>query len=54
MKKCIICHTNKPTIPDRNKYPSKRKEICSECHTARLQNDFIDVLEIERKRRERV
>jgi len=51
--KCIICGENEATIPDRNEGPwGKRKKVCKECHTNRLRNDFIGILEIERKRRQ--
>lgn len=51
MMKCIVCHTNEATIPDRNNPMSSRKKICSICHSNRLKNDFIDILIIEKKRR---
>ena len=52
MAKCIICHEREATIKDRNEAPwGKRKRLCSECHVNRLKNDFVDILEIERKKR---
>lgn len=53
MSKCIICHTNEATIPDRNNPMSSRKKICSICHSNRLKNDLIDVMIIEKRRIER-
>jgi hypothetical protein len=52
MPKCIICGKNEATIPDRNTPWSNRKKICSDCHANRLRNDFIDILEIEKRRRQ--
>ena len=53
MPKCIICNINEATIPDRNEPWSNRKKVCQKCHSERLKNDFVDILEIERRRRER-
>jgi hypothetical protein len=52
MTKCIICNVNEATIPDRNEPWSNRKKVCQKCHSERLKNDFVDILEIERRRRE--
>jgi hypothetical protein len=52
MSKCIICHTNEATIPDRNTM-SSRKKICPECHSNRLKNDLIDIMIIEKRRMEK-
>ena len=52
--KCIICGEKEATVPDRNEYPSKRKKLCIDCHSNRLKNDFVDILLIERKRRQRM
>ena len=51
--KCIICRETEATVRNRNKPWSRRKVLCSDCHSNRLKNDFIDILEIERKRREK-
>lgn len=52
MGKCIICGEREATVPDRNQMPTKRKSLCGECHGNRLKNDFVNILLIEKKRRE--
>lgn len=42
-KLCIICGKNEATIPDRNNFPSRKKEICENCHLERLRNDMIAI-----------
>ena len=51
---CKICRKNKATVPDRNyqNIGRLRLEVCGSCHADRLKNDLIDILLIERKRRE--
>lgn len=51
MAKCIICGEKQATVRDRNEPWSRRKKLCVDCHVNRLKNDFIDILEIEKKRR---
>ena len=51
-KLCKICHKNPAVIPDRNKFPARRNEICIDCHSKRLKEDFLHILDIERKRNE--
>jgi hypothetical protein len=53
MSKCIICGKNEATIPDRNTPWSRKNKICKECHSDRLKHDFIFVLEVEKRKRER-
>ena len=51
--KCIVCNDKEATVPDRNEGCfAKRKKVCSDCHANRLKNDFINILLVERKRRE--
>lgn len=40
--KCIICKKGEAVVPDRNKTQNfkAKKEICSQCHGKRLQEDF--------------
>lgn len=54
--KCIVCGERPATVPDRNTGGIGRRinKVCSECHANRLKNDFVDILLIERKRRERL
>ena len=47
--KCIICHTNKGEVRDRNTPTDKRKKICGNCHSKRLQNDFKIILNPPKK-----
>lgn len=48
---CVICKERKATVPDRNEAPfGKRKKLCEICHAERLKNDFINILETERKK----
>lgn len=49
MKVCKICRINKATIPDREETGKPIKEICKECHTARLRNDLKNIYNIYNK-----
>ena len=52
--KCIVCGEREATVFDRNEGCfAKKKKVCLECHSNRLKNDFLDILIIEKKRRER-
>lgn len=52
--KCIICHEKEATVIDRNDYPfAKKKKLCADCHTERLQNDMIDILIVEKNSRQK-
>jgi hypothetical protein len=49
---CIVCGDKEATVPDRNEGCfAKRPKLCNDCHAIRLRNDFITILEIEKKRR---
>lgn len=53
VKLCKLCRKNPAEVPDRERYRGVwRKEVCRECHAARLAGDFAEVLEVERARRE--
>lgn len=47
---CNVCHERVATIPDREIFGKPIPRVCSECHANRLKNDFIGILEVERKR----
>jgi len=55
MSLCKICRKNKATVPDRNhgNIGRLRFEVCGQCHADRLRNDLIDIMIVERRRRER-
>ncbi len=48
--KCIICHKKLATVPDRNNFPSRRKKLCSDCHSKRLANDIVNVIAIKKRK----
>lgn len=47
MKKCCLCKDRPASVPDRNRWSGGRfvKQICTECHAARLRSDLIKVVE---------
>jgi len=51
MKKCYLCHDRPAAVPDRNRWSGGRfvKQICTECHAARLRGDLIKVVEVHNK-----
>ncbi|KKL08605.1 hypothetical protein LCGC14_2574220 [marine sediment metagenome] len=44
MGKCILCHINKATVPDRETPWSTRKKICGPCHGKRLESDLRTII----------
>jgi hypothetical protein len=41
--KCIICGKREATVPDRNQM-SRKKRLCSQCHSDRLRTDLTNIL----------
>ena len=50
MSKCIKCREKEATVPDRES-GSRRKRLCSDCHSERLKDDLRYILHVESKRR---
>ncbi len=44
MRLCIKCGFREAVLPDRERFPSRVKRICRECHADRLISDFEAVL----------
>ena len=44
MSKCKICHRKEATVPDRNKPWSRKKVICTDCHSDRLRGDMKKII----------
>jgi len=50
-KLCKLCHERPAAIPDRERYRGVwRKEVCRECHAARLRGDWLSVLHEEARK----
>ncbi len=48
MKLCMYCLKRPAKVPDRNNYYGKFvKKVCSECHSALLRGDLIEILHKE-------
>jgi len=47
VKKCCLCKDRPASVPDRYRWSGGRfiKQICTECHAARLRSDLIKVVE---------
>ena len=43
MSKCIVCHINQATVPDRTSVVL-RKRLCVKCHRQRLLGDLRVIL----------
>ena len=41
--KCVICHEQEATIPDREK-GGRQKRLCAQCHAERLKADVLFIL----------
>jgi hypothetical protein len=54
VKMCVLCHQRPAAVPDRERMGKPIKRVCRECHAARLRGDLVEILEVERKRRERI
>jgi hypothetical protein len=45
IKLCKLCHKRPAAVPDRDTYCGRwRKEVCKECHAARLVRDLGAIL----------
>ena len=51
MSLCVVCHTRKAELPDRQVTGRMVKRVCRECHHDRLRGDLIRILDVERARR---
>ncbi len=41
---CIICHTRKAEVPDRERMGRPIKRLCIKCHADRLRGDIKNIL----------
>ena len=45
MSLCVVCHTRKAEVPDRERMGRPVKRVCRECHAERLRGDVERILE---------
>lgn len=45
-----MCRCRPAELPDRNKPGRPIKRICKECHTQRLRNDLIEVIDVDKQK----